>query len=107
MNREIIGSVTEWEPGWETDWAYEMAMSFLTAALGDPPTGVTTGVAWQDHDLGSYPALAVDWQEGATEPWEYIRRAEEALSEFNDSIDWHRIRPSRFWSEAGDTGEHE
>ena len=107
MSCEIIGSVTEWEPGWEVDWAYKMAISFLTAALGDPPSGATIEVAWQDHDLGSYPAVAVNWHEGTSEPWEFIHRAEKALLEFNDAIDWHRIRPSHFSPVASAEGEEE
>lgn len=96
MGREVIGSVTSWEPGAETDWAYEMAQSFLAIALGDPPDGVKIGVTWQNHDLGSYPTLCVDYPEFGPEPWDFIRRAEDALSEFSDAIDWHRIRPSNF-----------
>lgn len=96
MGRELIGSVTQWEPGIDTDWAYEMAQSFLSIALGDPPDGVTVRVALQDHGFGTYPTLCVDYPEFGPEPWGFIRQAEDALSEFNDAIDWHRIRPSNF-----------
>lgn len=98
MGREVIGSVTEWEPGADTDWAYEIAISFLTAALGDPPAGAILAIVWMDHDLGTYPALAVDWPDFGNEPRNFISSAEEALCEFNDAIDWSRLRPSNFWS---------
>jgi hypothetical protein len=96
VGRETIGSVTGWEPGWETDMAYEMAQCFLAAALGTPPPGVEIGTVWHDHDLGSYPSLAVIWDDGTVEPWEFVRRAENALAVFEDAIDWSRIKPSLF-----------
>ena len=74
-----------------------MAESFLAAALGDPPPGVSVETVWQDHDLGSYPSLAVIWDEFVEEPWNFIQRAEHALSEFDAAIDWRRIRPSNDW----------
>ncbi len=112
MNREIIGSVTSWEVGSDTDWAYETALSFLAAALGQPPSGVTIDVAWQDHDLGAYPAIAVEWTDVTPEPRVFIRRVEGALCVFDDAIDWSRIRPSDFQvdpddSEADESGAEE
>ncbi len=102
MNREIIRSVTSWEVGSDTDWAYETALSFLAAALGQPPSGVTINVAWQDHDLGAYPAVAVEWTDVTPEPRAFIRRVEAALRVFEDAIDWSRIRPSDFQIDADD-----
>ena len=100
MGTEQIGSVAgDWEPGSDLDWAFEIAQSFLAAALGDPPTGVRIDVVWSDHDLGSYPSLAVLWEDLVPEPTEFIRRAEGALNAFSDAIDWYRIRPSTFWPE--------
>lgn len=96
MGQEIIGSLTEWEPGWETDMAYDLALCFLNAALGAPPTGVNIQVVYCDHELGSYPSLAVCWEDFGSEPSDYVRRAEAALREFDGAIDWYRIRPSRF-----------
>ena len=105
MGRENIGSVTGWESGGDRDWAYEMALSFLAAALGDPPAGVSIDIVSNDHDLGSYPSLAVLWEDGTSEPWDFIRRTEEALTEFDNAIEWHRIRPSDFWPETDDGEE--
>ena len=101
MNQEIVGGVAAgWEPGSDLDWAYEMALKFLDAALGGPPTGVTVDIVWLDHDLGSYPSLAATWDEGVEEPWRFIRRAEDALCRLNEAVNWSGIRPSDFW--AGD-----
>lgn len=94
MPREHIGSVTQWGIGSDLDWAYETAISFLHASLGDPPPGCELCVLDVDHDLGSYPVLAVVWSDGVSEPWDYIREAEAALSEFDNAIDWSRVRPS-------------
>ena len=107
MNREIIGGITEWEVGGDTDWAYDMALGFLGVALGDPPEGVKLTIAWQDHDYGPYPAIAVDWPAFATVPRDYIRRTEEALSELQDAVDWRRIRPSNFIAEPADEEDSE
>lgn len=102
MGRETIGSVTEWEPGWETDMAYNMAMTFLAAALGDPPQGVTIDIVLEDNDLGDTPAIAVCWPELDDKPWGFIRRAASALATFDDAVDWSRIHPSRFPSPTED-----
>ena len=107
MGQESIGSVTSWEPGPDTDWAYEAAQSFLAAALGDPPEGVAIRVVWHDHDFGSYPTLSVTWGDFVDEPWDFVRRAEAALRVFEDAIDWSRIRPSDFWPENDDGGDEE
>ena len=96
MNREILGSITDWEPGTDTEWAYDMAMQFLAVAVGDPPPGVRLDVAWLDHDLGSYPSLVIEWPDFGDEPREFIRRADHALWELNQAVDWGRIRPSSF-----------
>lgn len=98
MNREILGSVTDWEPGSDSEWAYDMALRFLSVAAGDPPPGARLDVAWLDHELGSYPSIVVDWPEFGSEPREFVRRAEQALWELNQAVDWGRIRPSNFVS---------
>jgi hypothetical protein len=108
MNREVIGSVVDWHPANEdVDMAYDMALCFLKAALGQPPDGVTIGVCWQGHDYGAYPAVAVEWPDFGAEPWDFIRRAESALAEFVDAIDWARIRPSNFTEESDEAGEED
>lgn len=107
MGQENIGSVTNWEPGADTDWAYEAAQSFLAAALGNPPDGVAIRVVWSDHELGTCPALAVTWPDFAPEPWDFMHRAEDALNVFNDAIDWSRLRPSDFWPENAPADEDE
>lgn len=104
MPREILGSVTQWPAGPDTDWAYEIAISFLIASLGDPPCGAEFCVVDEDHELGTYPALAVIWPDASPEPRDYIREAEGALCEFNDAIDWTRLRPSNFWPTRASAG---
>lgn len=95
---ESIGEVG-WSDGRNSDFAYEWAKEFLLFALGDPPIGVRVDVQSHDHDLGSYSTLAVFWQEGYPEPWKFIRRAEDALSIFNDAVDWSCLDPSNFIDE--------
>ena len=97
MGQECIGCAGgDWEIGPDTDWAYKIAKRFLNLALGTPPEGVYIDVAWSDHELGSYPSLAVFWDDFCPEPNEFIRGAENALSIFNKSIDWCMIKPSNF-----------
>jgi hypothetical protein len=78
-----------------------MALMFLGAALRDPPLGVAIEQVDEEHDLGSYPTLAVLWGDGVSKPNDFIRSAEHALAEFEAAIDWSRIRPSNFWPDPG------
>lgn len=98
MNREIIGNVTDWDSGQDADWACAMAQNFLAVALGSPPDGLNVKVAQQEHNSRFRPVLAIDWSDCVSKPVDYISHAMEALAEFKDAIDWHRIRPSRFRS---------
>ncbi|NSL93047.1 hypothetical protein [Acetobacter syzygii] len=100
MGKEYIGYAGgDWGVGPDTDWAYAMAKSFLNFALGVPPEGVHIDVAWSDYELGSYPSLAVFWDDFYPEPSKFIRCAENALNIFNKSIDWYMIKPSSFLDE--------
>lgn len=76
------------------DFGHDMAVRYLTMALGDPPAGCELGVMWHDHDLGSYPSVGVFWDCPADDaPWEYVNRAEELLDRFNDAVDWGSLYP--------------
>lgn len=97
---ESIGSVSDWQLGDELDLPYQLAQTFLAYALGDPPEGVRVGLQYHDHDLGSYPTLSVIWREFTSEPTDFIRRAEYALREFNQAVDWSRLHPSLFEPDA-------
>lgn len=99
---ESIGSVSSWQLGDNLDLPYDLAQTFLAYVLGEPPTGVRIGIRYREHELGAYPMLAVVWEEGMPEPWNFIRRAENALTEFDGAVDWSRLHPSRFDAEEED-----
>ena len=41
----------------------------------------------------------------ATEPWEYISKAEALLERFNDAVDWSEIEPAAVLDEDEDEDE--
>jgi hypothetical protein len=90
---ECIGSDSTDPPPWIT-FCHKTTLAYIETILGSPPDGWVLGVQWHDHDLGSYPTIGVYNNLPVSEPWEYIRKAEELLDRFNDAVDWSEIEPS-------------
>ena len=60
------------------------------------PEGFELGIMWQEHDLGDYPSIGVQWDGPWSEPpSKFMRRCEEALRIFDRSVEWASINPSR------------
>lgn len=95
QRNESIGEVG-WSDRGLWHFASAWALDFLELALGDPPTGVRIGTLDHDHELGTYSTIGVFWHEGHPEPWDFIRRAEDALATFNGAVDWAALDPSNF-----------
>lgn len=68
----------------------ELGIKFLELFVGDPPEDCELGLMWHEHDYGPYPTIGLTWEVGelGTPEWKYIARCENALSSFDDAIDW-------------------
>jgi hypothetical protein len=86
MPVEIIGEVGA--PGAETEWIEaqgKLAIQHLKKSCGDPPPEMELELVWQDHELGSYPVIALVWEDpmrGA--PGNYLSRCEAAWAAYEN-----------------------
>ena len=101
---ECIGSDASDPPSW-IEFCHEASIAYIKSILGPPPDGWTLGIQWHDHDLGSYPTIGVYNDLPATEPWEYISKAEALLERFNDAVDWSEIEPASVLDDGEDEDE--
>ena len=87
MPVEIIGEVGT--SGAQTEWIEaqaKLAIRHLKKVCGDPPPEMHLELVWQDHELGSYPVIALVWDDdmrGA--PSNYLSRCEPALAAYENS----------------------
>src|SRR5258708_4685264 len=86
MPAEIIGEVGT--PGAETKWIAaqgKLAIQHLKQVCGDPPPEMNLEVVWQDHELGSYPVIALVWDDDTCgAPSNYLSRCEAALTAYEN-----------------------
>src|SRR5258708_15013932 len=86
MPAEIIGEVGT--PGAETKWIAaqgKLAIQHLKQVCGDPPPEMDLEVVWQDLELGSYPVIALVWDDDTRgAPSNYLSRCEAALTAFEN-----------------------
>ena len=73
------------------DYCLDAGINYIRHVLGDPPAGCELGIMMSDHDLGGYPSIGVYWAFPADTPYEYISRAEDLLSTFDDATNWEKI----------------
>jgi len=71
----------------------ELGICYIRHACGSPPPGYELGIIWHEHDLGEYASIGVTWDGPKDAPWEYIARAETALSRFDDAVAWSELKP--------------
>ena len=75
--------------------SYEMEapLRYLKKTCGKPPRGprgVDVEIIWQDHELGSYPVIAVVWDDYVTSyPHEYIEKCMVAYEHFELTEEIH------------------
>jgi hypothetical protein len=61
----------------------EAPIKYIKERCGEPPAGVDVEIMYQDHELGSYPVIAVVWDDYETSyPDEYIAKCIEAYEKF-------------------------
>jgi hypothetical protein len=67
-----------------------IGVQYVKLICGEPPAGCRFGVMWHEHDSGEYATVGLFWEplEVSDAPWDYISRAEDALSRFHESVDW-------------------
>jgi len=82
MPVQIIGEFGT--PGSSREWISAqatLAIRFIIEKCGTPPPEMELEVQWQEHELGSYPVIALTWEDGMRgAPWNYISRCEVALT---------------------------
>src|SRR5579871_443405 len=84
----------------------ELGICYIRHACGSPPPGYELGIVWHEHDLGEYASIGIKWDGPQDAPWEYIARAETALSRFDDAVAWSELKPEPE-DELGDEDEDE
>jgi hypothetical protein len=70
-----------------------LGICYIRHACGDPPAGYELEIIWHEHDVGEYAAIGVTWEGYGHAPWEYISRAEIALSRFDNAVAWSELAP--------------
>ena len=75
-----------------------LAIRHLQKICGDPPPEMELEIVWQEHDLGTYPTIALTWEDGMRgAPWPYISRCQTALAAYEDGEEPpHRSAPCDF-----------
>jgi hypothetical protein len=86
MPVEIIGEFGT--PGAERECIVaecELAIKHLVKVCGEPPPEMELEIQWQDHELGSYPVIALVWDDDTRgAPSNYLSRCEAALAAFEN-----------------------
>lgn len=93
MNWESIGSTSTGDMPEDESWilfSLNLAKSYILKTCGLPPPHCEVQIMWHNHDLGSYPSLAIGYPGSC--PNSYITSAEEALQIFDDSISWSALK---------------
>ena len=85
MGREFIGEcLASGEDPKFDNHEMELAIKFIKRECGKAPGGVDVQISWEDHELGSYPVIAVVWDDYTTAcPDEYIGKCIEAFERFD------------------------
>jgi hypothetical protein len=68
----------------------KLGVQYVKLICGPPPQGCKIDAMWHEHDSGEYATVGLFWDplQISDAPWDYISRAEHALSRFDDSVDW-------------------
>src|SRR5579871_703599 len=78
----------------DKDWIIaelELGICYIRHACGEPPPGYELEIIWREHYLGQYAEIGVTWEGYGEAPWEYIGRAGNALSRFDDNVAWSEL----------------
>ena len=86
MPVEIIGEFGT--PGAHSEWLEaegKLAIRHLMKVCGEPPSEMELQIVWQEHELGSYPVIALVWEDTMRgTPWNYLSECEAALAAYED-----------------------
>lgn len=80
----------------DRDWMtaeLELGICYIRHACGAPPPGFDLDIIWHEHDLGEYATIGIRWDGPGDAPWDYIRRAENALNRFDEAVAWSELAP--------------
>ena len=86
MPIEIIGEFGT--PGADSEWTEtegKLAIKHIVKTCGDPPPEMDLEIVWQEHELGSYPVIALTWEDAFRGvPSNYLSRCEAALGAYEN-----------------------
>jgi hypothetical protein len=80
----------------DKDWItaeLELGICYIRHACGEPPDGYELEILWHEHDAGEYATIGITWEGPADAPWDYMSRAERALSRFDEAVSWSELEP--------------
>jgi hypothetical protein len=92
MGRETIGDCSTSGRSPELDdYEMELAIQFIKQECGEPQDEVDVQISSEDHELGSYPVIAVVWDDcTAGLPDDYISKCIEAFERFDRPEEIHK-----------------
>jgi hypothetical protein len=92
MGHEFIGECPySGEDSEVDDYEAKLTIKYIKQECGLPPRGVDVRVTLEDHELGSYPAISVVWDDYTVEyPDEYIGKCTEAFERFDLPEEIHK-----------------
>lgn len=103
---ENVGSCGSGQLPGDRDWivhCYEMAISYITFAIGGPPEGCELAIMWHEYELGDYPSVGVHLGFPHSDPpWQYTQKCELLLSKLDEAIDWHTLNPGEALADLDD-----
>jgi len=80
----------------DKDWItaeLELGICYIRHACGESPDGYELEILWHEHDAGEYATIGITWEGPADAPWDYMSRAERALSRFDEAVSWSELEP--------------
>lgn len=71
----------------------QLGICFIRHSCGVLPPGYELGILWHEHDSGEDATIGVSWDDDRDAPWDYISKAERALSRFDAAVTWSELYP--------------
>src|SRR5271165_4516095 len=79
-----------------------LGICYIRHACAEPPAGFDLGIVWREHDSGEYATIGITWEGPQDPPWEYLSRAENALTRFDAAVAWSELAPEEESNACGE-----